>query len=87
MVRGFGEVVKAWALEDIFSPAEIKRFGPFAMNVPLRRWSGDNVQFITDGKGKAVWIPSGRDLPWHVGLRLDLRTLTFDKIPERSSDR
>ena len=85
--RGSGEIVKAWSLEDIFSPAEIMRFGPFAMNVPLRPWRGDDVRFVTDSKGPAVWIPNGRTLPWLVDLRLDLISLTFEKYPVREMDK
>ena len=85
--RGSGELVKAWALEDIFSPAEIKRFGPFPINVPARRWRGEKVTFVTDSKGPAVWIPWANDLPWHVGLRLDLKSLTFEKHPVFDSDK
>lgn len=85
--RGSGELVKAWALDDIYSPAEIKRFGHVPSNVPLRRWRGERVSFITDSKGPSVWIQNGRDLPWHVDLRLDLTSLTFEKYPEREMDR
>jgi hypothetical protein len=83
--RGSGELVKAWALEDIFSSAEIERFGPFPDNVPVWRWRGEKVSFM--GDSKSVWIPAGRDLPWHVSLRLDLVSLTFQKYPERDSDK
>lgn len=85
--RGSGELVKAWALEDIFSSAEIKRFGPFPDNVSLRHWRGEKISISTNIKGVQVWIPPGRDLPWHIALHLDLATLSFRKYPERTSDK
>lgn len=85
--RGSGEVVKAWSLEDIFSPAEIARFGPFASNVPIRRWRGEKLQFIDSPKGLSVGIPWARELPWQVSLRLDLTSLTIQKYYARESDK
>lgn len=84
---GSGEFVKAWSLEDIFSPAEIKRFGPFASNIPLRRWRGEKLQFIDSPKGLSVGIPWARELPWQVSLRLDLTSLTIQKYYARESDK
>jgi hypothetical protein len=85
--RGSGELVKAWALEDIFSPSEIKRFGPSSINASIRGWRGDSVAFIRDEKAREVWIPYDQDLPWRVNLRLDLWLLKFEKYPVYSSDR
>ena len=85
--RGSGEMVKAWSLEDIFSPAEIKRFGPFASNVPLRRWRGEKIAFAPLPEGPSVWISAGKNLPWHVDLRLRLHSLTFEKHPVSQSDK
>ena len=86
LYRGSGECLKAWSIEDLFSPGEIRRFGPFAMNAPSRYWRGSFIQFITDSKGPALSIPWRMDAPWHVALRLDLNSLTFTRNGEHWID-
>lgn len=79
--RASGEVLKSWSLEDIFTQKEIDRFGPFASNVPTRRWRGENPELAVDSTGPFVNIPWRMDGSWRVGLRLDLLSLTFEKLP------
>jgi hypothetical protein len=84
--RGSGEFLKAWSLEDIFSPAEIRRFGPFAINDSSRLWRGNFITFVTDGKGPMLSIPWRMDSPWQVLLRLDLNSLTITRSLEQWVD-
>ena len=87
--RGTGEILKWWSLEDIFSNEELRRFKFVPSDVPDRIWHGEAVSVSMDDAIHPVfvWIPWSRDLPWHVGLSLNLSAMTFYKQPERDSDR
>ena len=79
--RRSGEVVHAWSLEDILSAEEIKLLGPQAMNSSARHWRGSSIKFM-DGASNIVWIPGPPNQQWLIAIKLNLTTLTFEKLIE-----
>jgi len=90
LYRESGEFVKAWKLEDIFSAEEIAALQPREKESnkerPLtigdfrRVWRSNDVSFITDSKGEAIWIPFSPDHRFIGALRVDLASKTIRKI-------
>lgn len=72
--RGSGEVIKAWALEDIFTAKQIERF-PKYINSTNRPWRGPGASFIElEKRDPVVFV---RQNEWHDGLQLDLGQMKF----------
>ena len=78
--RGSGDFLKAWALEDIFTNAEIEAFGPFPVNSPKRVWRGQEVSLSGNSRlGPVVLISPVRPNSGE-GLRLNLKDMAFNKL-------
>lgn len=87
--RGTGEFLKAWRLEEIITPEEMKPLEPpggrFIGGWP-RRWRSENVQIIQHVNGAFVNIPWHPDAKVRASRQLQLSALKLTASFQRPSN-